>query len=248
MSQRFLEHIEELKVYLDSMSNPETMKVRLEAIEAALAIEKGDQKPPTRAHMLNEASFMLKSKDRIMKAVAPEKYLEVFSKIVSFLENNPPEKKPKKKKVSKDLKKEVKWSATIGVDEYPMYELPTPRWEYTTHTITYDSPPQPEVAEIIGRDEAPSTGDYDRAEYTPVVGHHHGSAPVVDVVTTEQLADVSAQALMEALSVGGPNAAPVAWWTMDSLGRATATSPGASGTAAAPSQAQNAANGAPRRR
>jgi hypothetical protein len=95
---KFVAHIEELRLFLDSLTNPEAMKKRMDSVIALLEAKGEDVQKPTRAGMSAEASFMLKNKDRITKAIGTDDYIVLFGRIVTFLEKNPPERKKKLKK------------------------------------------------------------------------------------------------------------------------------------------------------
>lgn len=162
MSQKFVAHIEELKAYLDSMSNPEAMKTRIEAIEALLAIKPEDEKFPNREKITNEASFMLKNKDRIMKSVGPDRYMGTFEKAIQFLEKHPPEKVKKKKKV----KTKSEEGQTIWLDygeltrRYVTTEYTLPPWDQqqTTWQVVVEPPAERQpVATVAANTETTIT-------------------------------------------------------------------------------------------
>lgn len=149
MNAKFIEHVESLKSLLDSFSNPSIMKERIEKIESLLAPpSKAPAIKASRADVISEATFMIKNKERINKAVGPEKYMEVFSKAVKFLEKNPPERKKKKKKSTNPFLGSV-IEVTLGntVDAY-RYSVPTagyfqvaPPWRgYTIPSVTFETP------------------------------------------------------------------------------------------------------------
>jgi hypothetical protein len=102
---QFPQHIEDLKVFLDSSNENETFTKRMSDIEAHLAKEKTDSNPPTHKSVSAELTFLVKSKGRITKAVGADRYMDVFCKLVKFLEQNPEkiDKKSKKEGAAGDL-------------------------------------------------------------------------------------------------------------------------------------------------
>jgi hypothetical protein len=93
MAINMSEHIEKLKMYLDSATALDVMKKRVEDITAMLAIKAGEEDFPSRGVILREVSFMIKNKVRIIEAMTEASYLDTFRKAIKFLEKNP-EPKP----------------------------------------------------------------------------------------------------------------------------------------------------------
>jgi hypothetical protein len=219
---KFVSHIEELKIYLDSVSNPAAMKTRLGTMESMIGAKEGAEHYPTRSQIMGEASFMVKNKERVTKAVGTEKYMEVFHGLIKFLEKHPPEKKKKKSQ------------AQAAFDAFEELTLPTPResgrayryslptWGTTTGTgVTYA---------IISTDPAPTwqilhtegltTDDVaapDIAATATVTTVSQDLVPNL-AATLDQIADQNAgtggtlipalQELMTALETGGYNMTP----------------------------------------
>ena len=124
--------LEELKIFLDSRLRSNTLMERLKAIEDKFLVKKGEAGYPTRDSMAKDTAFLVKNKEKITNTIGPEKYMDVFCRLVKFLEENP-------EKIEKKPKDESRSSVSIDINNF--YSL-TGRYDltYGQYTVTYEPP------------------------------------------------------------------------------------------------------------
>ncbi len=160
MALNMSRHIEMLKVYLDAYDNPESMKKRIDSLEAVLAIKPGEAGFPSRQHMLMEVAFMVKQKQKIIDFITEPKYMDVFQRSVKFLEKNPDP--PKKKPAKADAMAELYRAYTIPMTTYRSWYAPT-----------FDNPTPPEPVEAPVPD---TQGEVMRWDSLPLDEHGYSIA------------------------------------------------------------------------
>lgn len=92
-----IDTLAELQIFLDSRARSGSLMARVKDIENKVSIKKGEEGYPTRDIIAKDTAFVVRSKEKIVKVLGSEKYMDVVCQLIKFLEQNP-EKIEKKSK------------------------------------------------------------------------------------------------------------------------------------------------------